>query len=62
MGSAPSDRPIAIIYDNNGIERPNVEADYRNNAVKTPACLIMMDGADYGHGSRSWDRMTATVT
>ena len=61
MGSVPTDRPIAIVYGNNGMERPNAEADYGNNAVKAPACLIMMDGADYGHGSGPWDGMAATV-
>ena len=44
------------------MERPNAEADYGNNAVKAPACLIMMDGADYGHGSGPWDGMAATVS
>ena len=61
MGSVPADRPIAIVYGNNGMERPNAEADYGNAAVKAPACLIMMDGADYGHGSGPWDGMAATV-
>ena len=62
MGSVPTDRTIAIVYGNNGMERPNAEADYNNNAVKAPACLIMMDGADYGHGSGPWDGMAATVS
>ena len=62
MGSVPTNRPIAIVYGNNGMERPNAEADYGNNAVKAPACLIMMDGADYGHGSGPWDGMAATVS
>ena len=62
MGSVPTDRTIAIVYGNNGMERPNAEADYNNNGVKAPACLIMMDGADYGHGSGPWDGMAATVS
>ena len=61
MGSVPVNRPIAIVYGNNGMERPNAEADYGNPNVKAPACLIMMDGADYGHGSGPWDGMAATV-
>ena len=61
MGYVPSGKPIAIVYGNNGMERPNAEADYGNNAVKAPACLIMMDGADHGHGSGPWDGMAATV-
>ena len=61
MGYVPADRPIAIVYGNNGMERPNAEADYGNEAVKAPACLIMMEGADYGHGSGPWDGMAATV-
>ena len=61
MGYVPSGKPIAIVYGNNGMERPNAEADYGNNTVKAPACLIMMDGADHGHGSGPWDGMAATV-
>ena len=61
MGYVPSGKPIAIVYGNNGMERPNAEADYGNNAVKAPACLIMMDGADHGHGSGPGDGMAATV-
>ena len=61
MGNVPTDRTIAIVYGNNGMERPNAEADYGNPAVKAPACLIMMDGADHGHGSGPWDGMSATV-
>ena len=61
MGNVPTDRTIAIVYGNNGMERPNAEADYGNPAVRAPACLIMMDGADHGHGSGPWDGMSATV-
>ena len=62
MGYVPTDRPIAIVYGNNGMERVNAEADYGNANVKAPACLIMMDGGDYGHGSGPWDGMAATVS
>ena len=61
MAKVSPDRPIAIVYGNNGMERPNSEADYGNENVKAPACLIMMDGADHGHGSGPWDGMAATV-
>ena len=30
------------------MERPKAEADYRNNNVKVPASLIMMNAVDYG--------------
>ena len=46
MGNVPQDRPIAIIFGNNGMERPNAEADYCNNAVKVPTCLIKMQIMD----------------
>ena len=61
LANVAADRPMAIVYGNNGMERPNAEADYGNNNVKAPACLIMMDGADHGHGSGPWDGMAATV-
>ena len=61
MANCPADCPIAIVYGNNGMEKPNAEADYANGSVKAPACLIMMDGADHGHGSGPWDGMAATV-
>ena len=61
MGYVPNDKSIAIVYGNNGMERLNAEADYGNENVKAPACLIMMDGADHGHGSGPWDGMAATV-
>ena len=61
MASIPADKTAAIVYANNGMERPNSEADYGNENVKAPSCLIMMDGADYGHGSGPWDGMAATV-
>ena len=62
MAKCPEDRSIAIVYGNNGMERPNAEGDYANGNIKAPACLIMMDGADYGHGSGPWDGMAATVS
>ena len=61
MSKVDPDKPVAIVYGNNGMERPNSEADYGNKDVKSPACLIMMDGADHGHGSGPWDGMAATV-
>ena len=61
MGNVPIGKPIAIVYGNNGMERPNAEADYGNENVKAPACLIMMEGFDYGHGSGPWDGMAATI-
>ena len=61
MSLVPPDRPIAIVYGNNGVERPNAEGDYGNENVKAPACLIMMDGANYEHSSGPFDGMAATV-
>ena len=61
MGNVPVGKPIAIVYGNNGMERPNAEADYGNENVKAPSCLIMMDGANHGHGSGPWDGMAATI-
>ena len=51
MTQVSTSKTISIVYGCNGFERPNAEADYNNPGVKAPACLIMMDGADYGHGS-----------
>lgn len=61
MASIPAEKPVAIVYANNGMERSNAEADYGNENVKAPSCLIMMDGADYGHGSGPSEGMAATV-
>ena len=61
MAQVPTDKTIGIVYGNNGMERPNAEADYNNGGVKAPACLIMMEGADWGHGSGPWGGMAATV-
>ncbi|MCQ2055534.1 MAG: alpha/beta hydrolase [Fibrobacter sp.] len=75
--SVSTSKSIAILYGEGGMERPNAVADYRNNGVKAPACLIKMRGGQgnecanddwdrttecgYGHGSGSWDGMAATV-
>ena len=71
-----TDRTIAILYGEGGMERGNAENDYNNANVKAPACLIQMTGGKgtecyevapgrrecgYGHGSGSWDGMAATV-
>ena len=71
-----TDRTIAILYGEGGMERGNAENDYNNAKVKAPACLIQMTGGKgtecyevapgrrecgYGHGSGSWDGMAATV-
>ncbi len=71
-----TDRSIAILYGEGGMERGNAENDYNNAGVKAPACLIQMTGGrgnecyevspgrkecGYGHGSGSWDGMAATV-
>ena len=61
MAQVSTDRTIAVVYGNNGMERPNAEGDYNNSNVKAPACLIMMEGADWGHGSGPWGGMAATV-
>ena len=61
MATVDADRPIAVVYSNNGFEKPNAEGDYGNEKVKAPACLIMMDGANYEHGSGPGDGMAATV-
>lgn len=61
MSYVSTEKTIAIVYGNNGMERPNAEADYGNGGVKAPACLIMMEGADWGHGSGPWGGMAATV-
>ena len=71
-----TDRTIAILYGEGGMERGNAENDYNNANGKAPACLIQMTGGKgtecyevapgrrecgYGHGSGSWDGMAATV-
>lgn len=63
----PTDRTIAILYGEVGMEKDNARNDYNNAGVKAPACLIEMNGGPmnseggYGHGSGSWDGMAATV-
>lgn len=75
--SVSTSKSIAILYGEGGMERPNAVADYRNNGVKAPACLIKMQGGQgnecasddwdrttecgWGHGSGSWGGMAATV-
>lgn len=71
MGYVPANKTIAIVYGEGGMERPNAEADYNNNNVKSPACLIKMTGGQgeecqfgecgWGHGSGPWGGMAATV-
>jgi hypothetical protein len=71
MAQVPTNKTIAIVYGEGGMERPNAEADYHNNGVKTPACLIKMTGGNgtecyngecgWGHGSGAWDGIPATV-
>ena len=62
-----TDRSIAILFGEVGMEKDNAKNDYNNNGVKAPACLIEMTGGPrnseggYGHGSGSWDGMAATV-
>lgn len=62
-----TDRTIAILYGEVGMEKDNARNDYNNAGVKAPACLIEMNGGPmnseggYGHGSGSWDGMAATV-
>ena len=71
MAQVPTNKTIAIVYGEGGMERPNAEADYHNNGVKAPACLIKMTGGNgtecyngecgWGHGSGAWDGIPATV-
>ena len=70
-------KTIAILYGEGGMERGNAEADYNQNNVVAPACLIEMTGGTgeecyevspgryecgWGHGSGSWDGLGATVS
>lgn len=57
----PSGKSIALVYGEVGSEAPNAEKDYQNN-VKVPACLIKMEGNNFGHGSGPWDGMALTVS
>ena len=76
MSTVPQGKTIAIVYGEGGMERPNAEADYHNQGVKVPACLIKMTGGKgtecqqneygqwecgWGHGSGPWGGMAATV-
>ena len=71
MSKVPQGKTIAIVYGEGGMERPNAEADYNNQGVKAPACLIKMTGGQgnecqqgecgWGHGSGPWGGMAATV-
>ena len=62
-----TDRTIAILFGEVGMEKDNAKNDYNNAGVKAPACLIEMTGGPrnseggYGHGSGSWDGMAATI-
>jgi hypothetical protein len=71
MSQVSTSKTIGIVYGEGGMERPNAEADYNNNGVKAPACLIKMTGGQgnecqqgecgWGHGSGPWGGMAATV-
>ena len=71
MSQVSSSKTIGIVYGEGGMERPNAEADYNNQGVKAPACLIKMTGGQgnecqqgecgWGHGSGPWGGMAATV-
>ena len=62
MSHIPDGKSIAIVYGIKGMEKFNAELDYGNPKVKVPACLIMMDGGEYGHGCGPWDGMAVTVS
>lgn len=75
MTQVSANKTIGIVYGEGGMERPNAEADYNNQGVKAPACLIKMSGGQgtecqtvngvtecgWGHGSGPWGGMAATV-
>ncbi|OWV21838.1 esterase [Fibrobacter sp. UWB2] len=71
MSQVSASKTVGIVYGEGGMERPNAEADYNNNGVKAPACLIKMTGGQgnecqqgecgWGHGSGPWGGMAATV-
>ena len=77
MSQVSPNKTIGIVYGEGGMERPNAEADYNNQGVKAPACLIRMTGGKpsnecqknefgqtecgWGHGSGPWGGMAATV-
>jgi pimeloyl-ACP methyl ester carboxylesterase len=51
--------PVGIIYGEDGMERPNAEADFDNTGNKGPCWRGMM--AKGGHGSGPWDGAGANV-
>ena len=71
MSQVSPNKTIGIVYGEGGMERPNAEADYNNQGVKAPACLLKMTGGQgnecqmgecgWGHGSGPWGGMAATV-
>ena len=71
MSQVSAGKTVGIVYGEGGMERPNAEADYNNQGVKAPACLIKMTGGQgnecqqgecgWGHGSGPWGGMAATV-
>lgn len=71
MSQVSASKTVGIVYGEGGMERPNAEADYNNQGVKAPACLIKMTGGQgnecqqgecgWGHGSGPWGGMAATV-
>ena len=73
----PTNKSIAILYGEGGMERGNAENDYNRSDVRAPACLIEMTGGTgtecydvtpwqkecgWGHGSGSWAGMAATIS
>lgn len=71
MSRVSPSKTIGIVYGEGGMERPNAEADYNNQGVRAPACLLKMTGGQgnecqqgecgWGHGSGPWGGMAATV-
>lgn len=71
MSYVSPNKTIGIVYGEGGMERPNAEADYNNQGVRAPACLLKMTGGQgnecqqgecgWGHGSGPWGGMAATV-
>ncbi|WP_405337547.1 alpha/beta hydrolase [Fibrobacter sp.] len=71
MSQVSPNKTIGVVYGEGGMERPNAEADYNNQGVRAPACLLKMTGGQgtecqmgecgWGHGSGPWGGMAATV-
>ena len=71
MSYVSPNKTIGVVYGEGGMERPNAEADYNNQGVRAPACLLKMTGGQgnecqqgecgWGHGSGPWGGMAATV-